>query len=77
MTYEDSDAGSDIGFDSDMTETDVDNENWVQASASTLHAIQAQRDDRAMGRPNTRAIRPLPKWTQFRAVGKRGERNIQ
>ena len=35
------------------------NENGVQVSASTVHAIQAQRDDRAMGRPNARAIRPL------------------
>ena len=49
------------------------NENGVQVSASTVHAIQAQRDDRAMGRPNARAIRPLPKWAQFRAVGKRGD----
>ena len=32
------------------------NENGVQVSASTVHAIQAQRDDRAMGRPNARAI---------------------
>ena len=54
--------------------TQMFNENGVQVSASTVHAIQAQRDDRAMGRPNTRAIRPLPKWAQFRAVGVRGER---
>ena len=52
------------------------NENGVQVSAPTVHAIQAQRDDRAMGRPNARAIRPLPKWAQFRAVGVRGERYL-
>ena len=52
------------------------NENGVQVSASTVHAIQAQRDGRAMGRPNARAIRPLPKWAQFRAVGVRGERYL-
>ena len=56
--------------------TQMFNENGVQVSASTVHAIQAQRDDRAMGRPNARAIRPLPKWAQFRAVGVRGERYL-
>ena len=51
--------------------TQMFNENGVQVSASTVHAIQAQRDDRAMGRPNARAIRPLPKWAQFRVGGVR------
>ena len=39
----------------------------VEFYTAAVHAIQAQRDDRAMGRPNARAIRPLPKWAQFRA----------
>ncbi len=43
-------------------------------SASTVHAIQAQRDDCEAGRPNSRTIASLPSWAQFHAVGKRGER---
>ena len=43
-------------------------------SASTVYAIQAQRDDHAAGRPSKRNIAPLPSWAQFHAVGKRGER---
>ena len=43
-------------------------------SASTVHAIQSQRDDREVGRPNARKIRPLPAWANFEAVGVRGER---
>ena len=43
-------------------------------SASSVYAIQAQRDDRASGRPNNRTIAPLPPWAQFHAVGKRGGR---
>ena len=46
-------------------------------SASTVHAIQAQRDDREVGRPVTRKIRPLPAWANFEAVGMRGERERQ
>eukprot|EP01043_Picozoa_sp_COSAG02_P101688 COSAG02_NODE_37731_length_438_cov_0.831858_2_plen_51_part_01 len=41
-------------------------------SASTVYPIQAQRDDRAAGRPKNRTIAPLPSWAQFRAVGNRG-----
>ena len=43
-------------------------------SASTVYAIQSQRDDREVGRPNARKIRPLPAWANFEAVGVRGER---
>ena len=43
-------------------------------SASTVYAIQAQRDDRAAGRPNNRTMTPLPTWARFHAVGNRGER---
>ena len=43
-------------------------------SASTVYAIQAQRDDRTAGRPNNRTIAPLPPWARFYAIGKRGER---
>lgn len=46
----------------------------LQVSHSEVYHIQAQRDDREVGRPNTRAIRPLPKQAQFGAVRKRGER---
>ena len=44
-------------------------------SASTVHAHQSQRDDREVGRPNARKIRPLPAWANFEAVGVRGERD--
>ena len=54
--------------------TELFNEAGHTVSASTVYAIQAQRDDRAAGRPNSRAIAPLPAWAQFEAVGKRGER---
>ena len=57
--------------------TEIFNEHGIRVSHSKVYHIQAQRDDLEAGRPITRAIRPLPKWTQFRAVGKRGERNIQ
>ena len=36
------------------------NRAGLTISASTVHAIQSQRDDREMGRPATRKIRPLP-----------------
>ena len=51
------------------------NEAGLTISASTVYAIQSQRDDRDMGRPNTRKIRPLPAWANFEAVGVRGERD--
>jgi hypothetical protein len=38
------------------------------------NAIQSQRDDREVGWPVTRKIRPLPAWANFKAVGVRGER---
>ena len=50
------------------------NEAGLTISASTVYAIQSQRDDREMGRPNTRKIRPLPEWANFEAVGVRGAR---
>eukprot|EP01043_Picozoa_sp_COSAG02_P052880 COSAG02_NODE_5765_length_4055_cov_2.682002_3_plen_83_part_00 len=50
------------------------NEAGLTISASTVHAIQSQRDDREVGRPNARKIRPLPAWANFEAVGVRGER---
>ena len=53
------------------------NEAGLTISASTVYAIQSQRDDRDMGRPNTRKIRPLPAWANFEAVGMRGERERQ
>ena len=53
------------------------NKAGLTISASTVHAIQSQRDDREMGRPNTRKIRPLPAWANFEAVGMRGERERQ
>ena len=53
------------------------NEAGLTISASTVHAIQSQRDDRDMGWPNTRKIRPLPAWANFEAVGMRGERERQ
>ena len=53
------------------------NEAGLTTSASTVYAIQSQRDDRDMGRPNTRKIRPLPAWANFEAVGMRGERETQ
>ena len=53
------------------------NEAGLSISASTVHAIQSQRDDREMERPNTRKIRPLPEWATFQAVGMRGERERQ
>eukprot|EP01043_Picozoa_sp_COSAG02_P107536 COSAG02_NODE_43558_length_373_cov_1.335766_1_plen_59_part_01 len=31
----------------------------------TVHAHQSQRDDREVGRPNARKIRPLPAWANF------------
>ena len=46
----------------------------ARAGADTGH--QVQRDDREAGRPNTRAIRPLPKQAQFKPTGKRGERYL-
>ena len=46
----------------------------VQVSASKVHAMLAQADDRAAGRPVTRRIRPLPAFVSFRAVGTIGER---
>ena len=51
------------------------NEAGLTISASTVYAIQLQRDDRDMGRPNTRKIRPLTEWATFRPVGVRGERD--
>ena len=51
------------------------NQAGLPISASTVHAIQSQRDDREMERPNTRKIRPLPEWATFRPVGVRGERD--
>ena len=51
------------------------NEAGVTISASTVHAIQSQRDDLEAGRPVTRRIQPLPTWVKFEAVGVRGERN--
>eukprot|EP01046_Picozoa_sp_COSAG06_P017646 COSAG06_NODE_1206_length_10270_cov_8.055255_9_plen_97_part_00 len=53
------------------------NEAGLTISASTVHAIQSQRDDREVGRPNARKIRPLPEWATFQAVGVRGERTSQ
>jgi len=54
---------------------------WHNRAPPTLdllvYAIQSQRDDRDMGRPNTRKIRPLPAWANFKAVGVRGERERQ
>ena len=50
------------------------NKAGLTISASTVHAIQSQRDDREMGRPNTRKIRSLPAWANFEAVGVRGQR---
>ena len=50
------------------------NKAGLTISASTVHAIQSQRDDREVGRPNARKIRPLPAWANFEAVGVRGER---
>ena len=50
------------------------NEAGLTISASTVYAIQSQRDDREVGRPNARKIRPLPAWANFKAVGVRGER---
>ena len=42
------------------------NEAGLTISASTVHAIQSQRDDREAGRPNARKIRPrLPEWATF------------
>ena len=51
------------------------NKAGLTISASTVHAIQSQRDDREVGRPNARKIRPLPAWANFEAVGVRGERD--
>ena len=53
------------------------NEAGLTISASTVHAIQSQRDDREVGRPNARKIRPLPAWANFEVVGMRGERERQ
>ena len=53
------------------------NEAGLTISASTVHAIQSQRDDREVGRPNARKIRPLPAWANFEAVGMRGERDAR
>ena len=53
------------------------NEAGLTISASTVHAIQSQRDDREVGRPNARKIRPLPAWATFQAVGVRGERDSE
>ena len=50
------------------------NEAGLTISASTVHAIQSQRDDRDAGRPIARKIRPLPAWANFEAIGVRGER---
>ena len=55
--------------------TQLFNRAGLTISASTVHAIQSQRDDREMGRPNTRKIHPLPVWATFQAVGVRGERD--
>ena len=51
------------------------NEAGLTINASTVHAIQSQRDDREVGRPNARKIQPLPEWATFQAVGVRGERD--
>ena len=51
------------------------NEAGLPISASTVYAIQSQRDDQEVGRPVTRKIRPLPEWATFRPVGVRGERD--
>ena len=56
--------------------TRIFNEHGIQVSHSKVYQIQVQRDDLEAGRPNTRVIRPLPKQTQFHAVGKRGERYL-
>ena len=56
--------------------TQILNKHGIQVSHSKVYNIQAQCDDREAKRPNTRAIRPLPKSAQFRAVGKRGERYL-
>ena len=48
------------------------NEAGLTISASTVHAIPSQRDDRDVGRPIARKIRPLPAWANFEAVGVRG-----
>ena len=53
------------------------NEAGLTISASTVHAIQSQRDDREAGRLVTRKIQPLPAWADFEAVGVRGERESQ
>ena len=50
------------------------NEAGLTISASTVHAIQSQRDDRDAGRLIARKIRPLPAWANFEAVGVRGQR---
>ena len=52
------------------------NEHGIQVSHSKVYNIQVQRDDREAGRPNTRAIRLLPKQAQFKPAGKRGERYL-
>ena len=51
------------------------NEAGLPISASTVYAIQSQRDDQEVGRPITRKIRPLSEWATFRPVGVRGERD--
>ena len=56
--------------------TRIFNEHGIRVSHSKVYHIQAQRDDHDVGRPNTRAMRPLPKQAQFRAVGVRGERYL-
>ena len=54
--------------------TRIFNDAGLTISASTVHAIQSQRDDHEARRPVKRKIRPLPTWAKFEAVGMRGER---
>ena len=56
--------------------TRIFNEHGIQVSHSKVYQIQVQRDDLEARRPNTRALRPLPKQAQFHVVGKRGERYL-